>query len=177
MSNPALSHGDYLECKDETLRKEHIRNLRQDDANVEFPFWFLDPRFAWHPGFGYWEKKLGGLAHALEKKQEITYQEALQCLSQCLACLELMPYHSEKFDPAFLNRLISTRVMLEYVHEVLVPKAKNDQAIIVAVRGIKIWDLLPHENIIVYDPKREAQAASLSLKSRGGKAIANQLGL
>ena len=178
MLNPGLSHGDYLECEDETLKKEHIRNLRQDNANVEFPFLFLDPRFAWHPGFDYWEKKLGELAHALEKKQKITYQKALQCLSQCLACLELMPYHSKKFGAGpFLERLISTQVMLEYVREVLIPKAENDQAIIVVARGKRNWDLPRHKNIIVYNRKGEARAARLSLKSRGGKAIANQLGL
>jgi len=59
----------------------------------------------------------------------------------------------------------------------LIPKAENDQAIIVVARGKRNWDLPRHKNILVYDRKGEARAARLSLKSRGGKAIANQLGL
>ena len=54
MLNSGLSAGDYFA---EQYRPEfwnaHIRNLRQENANDEFPLIFLNPQFAWHPGFEY----------------------------------------------------------------------------------------------------------------------------
>ena len=98
MLNPGLSPGDYFaEYKVEEFRKAHMRNLRQENINDEFPFFFLDPHFAWHPGFEYWQSKFGNIAQAFADKKKIPYGEALRHLAQSLACLKLIPYHSKSF--------------------------------------------------------------------------------
>ncbi len=180
MLNPGLSPSDYFaEHAVEQYREAHVRNLRQENIKDEFPFFILDPRFAGHPGFEYWQGKFDNIAQALAEKKKITYREALRHLAQNVACLELMPYHSKSFGSgSLLKQLPSASVMCKYVKEILVPKARSNKAIIVVTRGVRNWDLSKdeHENIVVYKGG-EPRAAHLTLKSRGGKAIATRLGL
>jgi hypothetical protein len=58
----------------------------------------------------------------------------------------------------------------------LLPKARDGKVIIVVTRSVKNWQLPQHKNIISYEGG-ETRSAHLTLKSRGGKAIANHLGL
>ncbi len=178
MLNPGLSPGDYFaEHTCEQFREAQLRNLLQKNGNDDFPFFGLDPRFAWHPGFEYWQGKFDNIAQALVEEKNFTYVEALKCLAQNIACLELMPYHSKSFGAgSLLKRLPSTKFMYDYVHDILVPKAKRNQTTIIATRSVRNWNLPKHKNIIVYE-SGEARSAHLTLKSRGGKAIARHLGL
>jgi len=65
---------------------------------------------------------------------------------------------------------------MEYVQEDLIGKARRDEAVIIATRSIKKWGLVEHENIVTYE-NVEARSAHLTPNSRGGKAIAERLGL
>jgi hypothetical protein len=178
MLNPGLSPGDYFaEQHGREFREAHIRNLRQENASDDYPFFCLDPRFAWHPGFGYWQKKFHTIIEALSKRSGTTYQQATSQLARSLACLELLPYHSKSFGAgSLLHSLPSTQAMLAFVREILVPKAKDGMAIIIATRSVKNWQLPKHKNIIVYEAS-ETRSAYLTLTSRGGKAIASHLDL
>lgn len=178
MLNPGLSAGDYFaEYHNSEFRNAHIRNLRQENENDEYPFIFLSPQFAWHPGFGYWHKKFDDVIEKLVKQSKITYQEAMNTLAKSLVCLELLPYHSKAFGSgSLLKNLPSVNAMLNFVHEVLIPKAKDGKVIIIATRSVKNWRLPKHKNIITYEGG-ETRSAHLSLTSRGGMAIANHLGL
>lgn len=178
MLNPGLSPGDYYaEQHNPEFRQAHIQNLQQRNANDKYPFIFLDPRFAWHPGFVYWQKKFHAIIEALAKQSGTTYQQAMSQLSQRLACLELIPYHSKSFRAgALLNNLPSAQAMLAFVHEILLPKAEDDKAIIIATRSVKNWRLPKHKNIIIYEGG-ETRSAHLTLTSRGGKAFALHFGL
>ena len=178
MLNPGLSPIDYYaERHNVAYRQAHIRNLQQQNANDEYPFTFLDPRFAWHSGFGYWQKKLHSITEELAKQRGIKYQQALSQLARRLACLELLPYHSKAFGAdAFLNRLPSVQAMRKYVHETLLPQAQTGKALLIATRSVNNWQLPTHENIITYE-STETRSAPLTLTSRGGKAIAKHLGL
>jgi hypothetical protein len=178
MLNPGLSAGDYFaEQYKPEFRNAHIRNLRQENGNDEYPFFCLNPQFAWHPGFGYWHKKFDKTIREIAKQSEITYQEAMGKLAKNLVCLELLPYHSKSFGSGRLLKFLpSVKVMLNFVHEVLLPKVKDGKVIIVATRSVNNWQLPKHENIISYEGG-ETRSAHLTLKSRGGEAIANHLGL
>jgi hypothetical protein len=176
MLNPGLSPCDYLEQKFQDFRKTLIRNLKQENANDDYPFIYLNPKFAWHRGFEYWEKKFHEIIKELAKKSKTTYQQSMSKLAQRLACLELLPYHSKSFGASsLLNNLPSTQAMLDFVKEKLLPKVENDEVIIVVTRGVKYWRL-KHKKIVVYEGG-ETRSAHLTLKSRGGKAIAEHLGL
>jgi hypothetical protein len=178
MLNPGLSAGDYFaEQNSPEFRNTCIRNLRQENGNDDYPFVFLNPQFAWHPGFGYWHKKLDDIIEKLARQSGMAYQEAMSKLAKNLTCLELIPYHSKSFGSApLLNILPSVSVMLSFVHEILIPKAEDDKVVIIATRSVKNWRLPEHENIITYEGG-ETRSAHLSLTSRGGVAIANRLGL
>ena len=66
--------------------------------------------------------------------------------------------------------------MIEFVHAVLVPRAKRDEALIIVARGVKQWKLPDHDNIIKYE-RNEGRSAHLTLESEAGKAIARRLPL
>ncbi len=174
MLNPGLSAGDYFAEEQPEFRNAQIQNLRQENGSIEYPFIFLNPKFAWHPGFDYWHKKLDDVIKKLAKQSEITYQNAMSILAKNLVCLELFPYHSKSFGPDSLLKLPSVNVMLSFVNNVLVPKVEDGKAIIIAARRVKNWELPKHKNIIAYKPS-EARSAHLSLSSRGGTAIFNHL--
>lgn len=51
MLNPGFSPGDYFaEYSVSDCRAALIRSLRQEFLPDEHPFFFLDPKFSWHPG-------------------------------------------------------------------------------------------------------------------------------
>lgn len=177
--NPGLSPGDYFAEQDQDgkYREALIRNLGQENMNDQYPFLFLDPQFAWHPGFDYWNKKFHRLVEALKEQRKVSYQEALSILAQQIACLELIPYHSESFGKLeLLKKLKSTAAMKDYVNRVLVPRARRGNATIIVTRKVKYWGLGKHNNVVEYT-SGEARAAHLTLNTRGGRAIALCLGI
>ena len=177
MLNPGLSAGDYFAEQQPEFRNAQIKNLRQENGSAKYPFVFLNPQFAWHPGFTYWHKKFGAVIEKLAIQSEITYQEAMSILAKNLACLELLPYHSKSFSSGSLLKVLpSVKVMLSFVHEILFPIAKDGKVVIIAPRGVKNWQLPKHKNIVTYEGG-ETRSAHLSPSSRGGMAIANHLSL
>lgn len=178
MLNPGLSPGDYFaEQGNSEFKEAHLRNLRQENGGDEFPFFFLDPLFSWHPGFEYWQGKVYDIALAFMRKEQVTYQDALKRIARNIACLELMPYHSKAFGAgSLLKRLTSTKLMLEYAQDIVIPKARSGDATVIVTRGARHWDLDSHRNVVVYESSA-VRSAHLTLKSPGGKAIAKQLGL
>ena len=124
--NPGLHAGDYFaEERVPAYRAALIRNLRQEASGDAYPFFGLNPSFSWHPGFSYWDGRLHTVTRALSRRDKVSRQTALMTLAQKVAALELYPYHSSSFGlPHRVGReLTSRRLMLDFVHEVLAPKA------------------------------------------------------
>ena len=177
MINPGLGHLDYYEQQISYLCEQVVRTIHQHNANDTYPFIWLNPSLAWTGGFRYWESKFHNLANTLMAQRSLSYRAALQRLAQHIAVLELIPYHSKKFGA---HRLISTlpsaQLMQDYVHDVLISRAHRGEALIIVTRLVKYWSLEEHENIILYQGG-ETHRAHLTVNSRGGKAIAQHLGL
>jgi hypothetical protein len=179
MLNPGLSHGDYhAEYEASGFRSEQIRNLHQENGSTEYPFLFLNPQYAWHPGFVYWQSKFDDILRVISPKFRNNYQEALGFLSQKIASLELIAYHSrshKRVPPAKLPT--STKLMLEFVHNELVPLAKRDQVSIIVTRGIRDWGIAVEKGIssIIQYNGSEARAAYLTATSRGGSEILRRI--
>lgn len=175
MLNPGFSPRDYFAEQQAGFKEAMVRNLLQENQGSEFPFIYLNPQFAWHPGFDYWLEKLDDVIRKLALVQNTPYQQAMSILAKKLVCLQLFPYHSKSFGSGnLITKLPSVRLMYRYVNKVVVPKVKEGNAILIAARGVKRWRLPEHENIIKYDPSA-ARSASLSLKSKGGEAILKNL--
>lgn len=123
--NPGLDYCDYwAEHKRPDFRERLEQNLTQSFAGVDYPFSALDPQFCWYSGFMWWERKLRGVVQEIAKKQHSSYLDALRSLSQRLACIELIPYHSASFrDHNLISQLPSIAKAKSFVHGVLVPEA------------------------------------------------------
>jgi hypothetical protein len=178
MLNPGLSAGAYYaEQHSPEWKQAVVNNLRQEGLDAEYPFLGLDPRFSWHPGFEYWNGKFRSIAESVMRKESVPYRVALSRIARRVACLELVPYHSNSFrDAALLRRLPSRAMVRSFVHDTLVPKARRQRALIIVTRGRSGWRLEQEGHIVVYKGG-EARSASLSLNSRGGRAISRHFDL
>ena len=186
--NPGFEILDYYaESKDREFKEALINNLRQK-LDVNYPFIFLNPKFLWHGGGQYWEKKLKNVINEvterfknpedfekplgmLENTSNI-YKKALSYVAKKIAVLELVPYHSKSYNlpnKKFKN-LQSPKIMTDFVKKELLPKAKKSEKCIICTRGSKSWDLTDDNNVIVYN-KKEARGAHISSKSRGWEKI------
>lgn len=177
MLNPGLGSTDYFgEYQNDKFRQTHLQNLRQNNK-TNYPFHFLNPEFSWHGGFEYWHAKFGGITRHISKVKNISYRDSLQFLSEQVACLELIPYHSRIFGAnSLINKLPSAKVMQAYVKDFLLEKATKGDITIIVTRSAKNWNLPEEKNVIIYG-NNEARSAHLTLNSSGGKAIAAQLGI
>lgn len=173
--NPGFSPGDYFgEYERTDFKKALKQNLKQDLSGVECPFLFLDPQFCWHPGYRWWERKLGKIVQAVADVQHKgDYLPALKAVSQRIASIELVPYHSRKFRAGQLaERLKSARAARAWVNDYLVPLARKGKIVIVATYK---WHLKNHRNSVVCVKKGAARGFPLTPKTKAGKLILERL--
>jgi hypothetical protein len=159
------------------FRKRLEDNLQQSFKGVEFPFLWLDPQFCFHSGFVWWEKKLRDVTTAIaERKFKGRYLDALRYLSGKLACLELVPYHSSSFRAhALIKQLPSVKIAQKFVRESLAPDANADRRTLIVTRQARAWGLPTDTNNLEIYEGGHTRGASLSTKSKGGKAILQRL--
>lgn len=171
--NPGLSNIDYYgeQCNNE-YRDALKNNLHQENLDSEYPFVCLNTKFSWHAGFEYWWGKLRLIIEEVSRMREISLSSALSNVSKVISILELVPYHS--ITNRVINNLTSTKLVKQFVKELLVKKADNDKASIVVARGARQWELIEHENIVIYNGP-QARGASLSPNSKGGALIMERL--
>jgi hypothetical protein len=164
MLNPGLSASDYFaEERCPEYRAALGANLYQENEESDYPFFFLDPQFAWLSGFEYFHSRLREVLQILATKS--SYSEALRHVARNLACLQLIPYHSKSLGAASLIRTLpSTQVMLNYVQEDLSQRAEKGEVYILVLRREKTWGLSNIarnlDNVSVYK-RHETRAAYL----------------
>jgi hypothetical protein len=130
---------------------------------------------------GGWERRLRPLARILaQQKYQGFYLDAVRELSQRIAVIELVPYHSVTFHEHRLVRFLrSTTRAREFVHEHLLQRAKAGRALIVVMRKVSAWGF-SHEQkldgVVVY-PSGLARGSSLAANSPGGMKILARLGI
>ncbi len=174
MLNPGFSHEDYIaENHFPSFRRALKDNLKQN--KMPYPFLFLNPDFLWTGGGHYWEKRFGVYAKALSDQQHITYGEALRVISNRIACLELVPYHSKDgVNNDTIIHLESVKVMLDFFHSDILPKAKKGEVGLIVARGRRHWmrgqEIVEQDNIVVYS-NGEERSASIAPKTRGGRVV------
>lgn len=147
LMNPGLSPSDYYAEENPNFRAACIRNLRQSNGNDEFPFFSLNPEFAWSGGFIWWEARLRPiLVRLMETSQFSTYYEALAFLAKKIAVIELAPYHS--VGGSALNgsgkpwkNLPSVNQARSFVQRLC---ASRERPLILALRSHEHWELDTH---------------------------------
>ena len=182
--NPGLSPRDYYgEDRVGEYRKALVANLRQEFKRGSLPFLFLDPQYSWHSGFSWWHGKLAGVISCLSDVWAVSFAEARAWLARELASIELVPYHSPSFRDSgdWVKKLRSVALARALVHNVVVPRVRRGEAIVIVTRRARDWNMREGDfskressKIVIYN-EQEARAAHLSPKSRGGKAILRHL--
>ncbi len=186
MLNPGLNPLDF-EWEARPDFAQSTRNcILQTFASEEYPLFYLDPRFATSPGADYWygdpnvatnnpkrrQRKLFQLTEAYAANQGISLDEARRMISQRVAILQLVPYHSRNFNAGrLINRLpscLAARRLVQHTEE---------KRLIIVMRRIRDWGFIgpvETDNLVVYPPNL-ATSASLSPQSPGGRAILRRL--
>jgi len=142
--NPGLCELDYFAeyCKPDFAQRLRA-NLRQDFRGTEYPFFPLDPRFAWHSGSRYWQNKLAPVIKKLADQTGQTHARVRKVVAQNVCAIELVPYHSVRDSVTGTVRRVleSARLARDYVHDVLIPEARSGSRLIVAMRSTKDWGI------------------------------------
>lgn len=171
--NPGLGPGDYFgEYMVKEFRSALVANLKQDFSGNVSPFLFLDPQFAWHGGFNWWQGKLAGVITQLSSSWNTSFAVARERLASELASIELFPYRSGSFRDAdsWLTQLASVKLARSFVTDFVLPKVRENEAVLVITRKVKNWGIVPEKGVVQYS-HTEARAAHLTPNSRGGSAI------
>jgi hypothetical protein len=173
--NPGLSYTNYaLEQPGSAIFHQEIGCRKQDFIDKDFPFHWLNPKNCGHEGFIWWEKKLRKTIQQIAVARfEGNYFESLKRVSQTVAAIELIPYHS-KSSPSLekVKELPSVKAARKFVIEKI--QSKSDQVIIV-LRSQKHWNL---ESFCSEKPNKvkvckfiSSQSISLGPNSTAGEEI------
>jgi hypothetical protein len=178
--NPDVVPTDYYgEWDVREFREARLANLRQEFDAGQCPFVGLDPRFAWHGGFDYWHRRLRAVIAELATGWRVNFAEARRRLAHTLAIIESFPYHSENRDAAerWLGKLPSFDLARRFVHEEVLPRVRDGDAILIVLRQVPAWELPEEEEVpgLVPYPRGQRRGASLTPDSQGGKAILKHL--
>lgn len=175
--NPGLSASDYYgEHVVPEYRSALLKTIQQKLPATSCPFLFLDSRFGWHSGFRWWNKKFAAVIAQLSSRWGVPFAVARAALATQLASIELLPYHSASFHDAdrWLSRLASVQMARDFVHDVVLPRVKRREAIIIVTRKVKAWKLTEQRGVTLYHGG-QARSAHLTPHSPGGAAILKHL--
>jgi hypothetical protein len=179
MLNPGLGLADYY-TDDNVEHSAQVKKLiRQDLDGMEYPFISLNPEYSWTGGFRWWEKKLRKvLLRIAEAKFKGRYVGALKHLSQRMACIEMVPYHSRTFGAGkIIKDLPSAQAAKSYVHETLLPKALQGEIKLIVTRKISYWGLPKHRRHVIQYEGGLTRGAPMGPETPGGKAVLAQCGV
>lgn len=186
MLNPGLDAEDYEWESDPEFRASLIRNLNQNHRATDYPLLYLDPKFAQHPGAGYWSRvripkrpkrdkqKLRGVIETVAKRDRVSIEAARAHVARRIAIIQLCPYHSKNMSRRdLLKKLPSCVRARAFVHDLV----SSGTRLVVATRSVREWGFagpVTSDNLIVY-PGSLGISASLSLSSAGGAAIVRRI--
>lgn len=174
--NPGLGATDYFgEYEVPAFRRASLQNLKQQPRR-RYPFFVLDPQFAWHGGFQWWNQKLSAVIAVLADRWNVSFAEARQRLAQKLACIELLPYHSTSFADRghWRERLPSVALAKSFVASHVLPRVRAGKAIVIVTRQARQWSVSPGRGVVLYSGGH-ARGAHLTPGSLGGRAILKHL--
>jgi hypothetical protein len=176
--NPGFHPGDHI-AEQWPEYQEALRNTLDqafEGALREYPLFALDPRFAASPAYSWWAKKFEKLAEAIAAENSLSKTDAYRRISQRVATLELVPYHSRSLGiGAFQRALPSYQAARSAITSLLNDESAGTPQIIIT-RSVRHW--LSEEEQgrarargwVIYESK-QARSASLGPASPGGEAL------
>lgn len=175
--NPGFSNSDmHAESSNTGLKDDLVNNLHQKDLDPAYPAIFLNPKYCWHGGYEYWSKRFSDLIEFFQGSRSCSFRHSLAFIAQNIAILEAAPYHSTSFNISnnAINQLASSKAIHQFVQQELLPRALDEEILLIVLRANWFWGLKASAKVIIYE-QSEARGSSLSLNSRGGKSIQNFL--
>ncbi len=121
LANPGFEPGDLSETGHGGFQDALWQNLRQTIPPGKFPFFFLNPEFAWHPGFRWWNRVLGKLIKDFAPRHG-SELGALSFLADRIVCIESFPYHSAEFPGGWAWKLPSSKKAKAAVDHLIVKR-------------------------------------------------------
>jgi hypothetical protein len=178
MLNPGFEIADFYAGSQHAYAAATEQTLRQDLSNEEFPFMHLNPEFCWSGGYRWWSKKLHDVARTYVALKGCSYREALATLSQHIASIELIPYHSVSGPSGALSKLPSAKAALAFVQNELLPTARRGEVTLIVTRKVAAWGIVADaetaKDIVIYGGGA-ARGAHLTSTTSGGEAILRRL--
>lgn len=158
---------EYRWERDAAFQRALRTTIAQRFAADDPRFLFLAPRFPAHPGSAYWRQTFGALADE-------------PALAGRVAVLELMPYHKMEGDAVtdrLARQLASSEAARAFVHDVVLPRSRRGEALVLAVRQVTNWGLAsePESPTFLKYTQTESRRALIRPGARGGDAILRKL--
>jgi hypothetical protein len=139
MLNPGFSSLDlFAEEQHPEFRQRVIKGLSGRAPNQ-----YIDPRFHWTGGFTYWYERLGKFAEEFHKDLGLPLRKVIKVFADHIATLELIPYHSARFNmPANqFRKLKSVQLIQGFAQGYVSDRARNKECSLIVARGAAHWDL------------------------------------
>jgi hypothetical protein len=148
LMNPGFATSDYYAEEDHEFRSASIANLRQKGIDRQFPYFSLNPKFAWSGAYQWIESRMRKILWILQEKRQLTYLEALAFLSKQIAVIQLFPYHSvdgQAIPSRCWSELPSVLAARQFVKGELTDSPK--QPLIIVARSHAKWDVRAKGNV------------------------------
>ncbi|MXZ03911.1 MAG: hypothetical protein F4Y88_09700 [Chloroflexi bacterium] len=184
--NPGFACSDYdANYRNPRYRQALLDNIRQDQPKDVLPFYFLDPKFDCHGGYGYWFCKLRETITRISECTGMTFGDARNKLGRKLAVIEIFPYHSKRASGlgSLPRQLPSSKLAKQFVKCHVLKKVERCEAIVIGLRQSdrarpdQLWsqvlgDRGECKGIHRYTSGQARRASfSLGAKGPGGRAI------
>lgn len=138
--NPGYEHGDYSNNgPTKVLKTELELNLKQQTPSNKYPFFPLNPKFAFSGGYRYWTDRLSILEKWMVENKKYSEIDAHKWLSKNFAVLELTGNSSKNMERSIIEKLPSRKLMIRFFFDYVLPRAKRGQCIIVLARSRSLW--------------------------------------
>ena len=150
--NPKLSGKEYKEQTSDAHYKEMLIDVLEQKTNSEYPFFALNPEYNNHAAYDWWkrldqsDKNKSLIRNIVSKLKEVRIkdvssddiQQALKEFSKLFCNIELVPYHSKKFNPSskWVSELDVTKETIEFIKSYLIPKANNGEILLLIRNGV-----------------------------------------
>jgi len=151
--NPGYEHSDYMNflTDDQSYRSLLRSNVEQKFSKSTGKFLYLTPDSAHTGGYRYWRSILNKfLLHLIRKNKGFDEKKVRSWLADNFAVLELTGYHSKAMKHSLIAKLPSHKLVKDFVHDYVIPKAERGECMVIVCRANKLWEvnLKPKNNVL-----------------------------
>ena len=168
--NPGFAPTDYL---DEHCNPTHMQACIDNISGRAKSFFVLERDSKGTGGYDYWRPRFKTLVGELANELSIKRNEAFRIATRNIALIEAGAYHSKSNPGQWLDNLPSSQIAREFVHQKLLPRAREREILIFVWRRASHWDIQSKLPGVIVRPTNQARLSHLNEKER--TAIVKQI--